>query len=129
MTPKRRSPNAWPFERKFPLWLTDHGLSLNAFAERHGFAQSTLQAWVKQGVKMPAEALWRIAKATRLPADYWLDDTIPYPTPVEYEGLAEDLARSLQAVPIADLREIAALVRDPEDRRRTFALRRASQSS
>ena len=40
---RKKSSAQWPFGRKFALWLEDNGLSLNAFAIRQGFVQSTLQ--------------------------------------------------------------------------------------
>lgn len=128
--PSKRIPSSsWPFGRKFSLWLEDHGLSLSAFAARNGFKQQTLQRWTKQGVRLPAAALPRIAAATHLPAAYWLDDAIPYPPPVEYANLADQVTDALKACPLDDLREILAMLRDPDDRRRTLALRRAARSS
>ncbi len=118
----------WSFGRKFDHWLTDNRISLNAFAKRHGFVQSTLQRWVKAGVKVPAGEVARIAGITRLPTDYWLDDTLPWPPPTQYANLAERVERALQAVPLNELYEILEMVENAEDRRKTLALRRTARA-
>lgn len=127
MPGKRKDTPAWPFARKFSLWLTDNGWTLNRFAMRHGFAQSTLQAWVKQGVRIPSEAIGRIAAATRLPADYWLRADVPYPPPAEYAGAAEEIEQAIRALPLEVVQELRSLFRDPDDLKRTLALRRAAR--
>lgn len=124
-----KTPKSWPFSRKFALYLTDQKTTLNAWSKRHGIPQRTLHGWVHDGVAIPAIGIIRIARATRLPAEYWLDETLQYPPPYEYENLAGDLERALSTVPTAELREILAMLRDPEDRKRTLAIRRAARSS
>ena len=127
MSRRRKGDGAWPFERKFALWLSDHGLTLNAFARRHGFPQQTLHGWVKLGRRIPGEAIALIAAVTKLPADYWLSECLPYPAPLEYASLTEDALAALKGLPLEQLSEVLAMLRDPEDLKRTLALRRAAR--
>lgn len=127
MAPRKKFSSAWSFGRKFSLWLTDNDITLNAFAGRHGFTQSSLQRWVKVGTRLPADALQSIAEATRLPADYWLDETIPYPPPADYANLADRLDAALKKVPVSELTEILAILENADDRRRTLELRRIAR--
>lgn len=124
--PRRPDLSHWTFGRKFTLWLADHGLSLNAFAEREGIPQSTLHGWVKKGVKVPSDRLADIARATGLPVDYWSNPRAPYPPAVEYENAAEEILRRAKSLTADQLREIVAMLGDPADVARTLALRRAS---
>lgn len=124
----RHKPGAWPFGRKFTLWLSDHGISLTTFARRQEIAQQTLHGWVKQGRRVPSQAIARIAAATRLPADYWVDETLPYPPPLEYANLADDVLAALRGLPLDQVTEVLAMLRDPVDLRRTLAIRRAARS-
>jgi hypothetical protein len=124
-----KTPRTWPFPRKFALYLTDQRVSLNAWAKRHGIPQRTLHGWVHDGVAIPAVGIVRIARATRLSAEYWMNEDIQYPPPVEYENLGVELEKALSTVPTGELREILALLRDPDDRRKTLALRRAARSA
>lgn len=126
MATAKPAPRDWPFERKFPLWLKDHKTTLNAFAKRHGIPQRTLHGWVFDGVKVPAEGFQRIARATRLSIEYWLDATIPYPPPMDYLNLAESVLALLRTVPATELSQFHEMLSDPDDRRRTLALRRAA---
>lgn len=123
---KARGP--WPFGRKMAAWISDKGLSVSGFAEAHGFKQRTFHGWVKEGVRVPDRALATIARATGLPVDYWLDDSLPFPAPVDYADLAGQVAEALKAVSLDELREILAMLRDPDDRRRTLAMRRAARA-
>lgn len=125
--PRRKSGPLWPFGRKLALWLKDHGTSLNAFARRHGIAQQTLHGWVKLGRRVPAEAVERVAAATRLPAAYWMNGALPYPPALEYANLAEAVLAALKALPLDQLIEVHEMLGDPEDLRRTLALRRAAR--
>lgn len=128
MATPRKASARWTFGRKFSLWLEDSGQSLTQFADREGIPQSSLQAYTKQARKIPPARLRTIAKATRLPADYWLDEEIPYPPPVDYLNLAEEVVAALKSVPAVALQEILAMLRDPEDLRRTLAIRRAART-
>lgn len=121
---RKKDPEAWPFPRKFPMWLADHSESMAAFARRSGVPQPSLHAYTKQGRKMPADVVGRIAIATKLPADYWLNDRIPYPPPADYANAAEDIARVVRTLPLDLLQEALPILRDENELRRTLALRR-----
>lgn len=133
MVPRKSKPPSgapqWPFTRKFSLWLQDNDSTLRHFAVTHGFTPSTLHRYVREGTKLPAKALTRIVHATGLPAGYWMDDALPYPPPLEYSGLAAKVTDALQEVSLDELQEILALLRDPADRKRTLALRRAARGT
>src|SRR5687768_11915734 len=109
MAPRKKATHTWPFGRKFTLWLADHALSLNSFAHNHGIPQSNLQAWTKQGRRIPADAIAKIALATKLPAGYWLADNVPYPPPMEYEGLEERLRAALHTLSPVELRRAVSM--------------------
>lgn len=126
---RRRVDAPWPFGRKFRLWLSDQGVSLTAFARRAGIAQQTLHGWVMLGRRLPAEAVARIAAATRLPGAYWTDSTLPYPPALEYVNGVEDALAALKALPLDQLAAVLEMLRDPEDLRRTLSLRRAARGS
>ena len=95
---RRPGRQPWSVGRKFTLWLADQASSLRAFARQHGFAEQSLRGWMKRGVRMPADALSRVARATSLPEAYWLDDTLPYPPPLDYLNSRERAASMLAAL-------------------------------
>lgn len=128
MSPPPKPRSDWPFARKFPLWLTDHRLTVNSFAKRFaalGFKQRTLNAWTSEGVQIPAAGLAAIAKATGLPAQYWLDDEAPYPPTIDVEGLVQQVLDAMRSMSPAKAREVARLVSDPSEMDRVLAARRA----
>lgn len=113
--------------RKFSLWLADHDLTLHAFAKRHGFAQQTLHGWMKLGVRLPAEGLGRIARATGLPEAYWLDESIPYPPPLDYINSRERAAAVLSTLDSDNLAWLLEICADPGKLRQARALWRAAR--
>jgi hypothetical protein len=122
VTTRRHARDSWPLGRKFALWLTDQNTSLRAFAQRHGFAQQTLRGWMKLGVRMPADALARIARATCLPEAFWLDDTLPYPPPVDYLNSRERAAALLTTLNSDDLGWMIEICGDAKKLRQARAL-------
>lgn len=128
MAKRRPGGSGCPFGEKFAQYVARERSSLRAFALRHGLPQRSLHGWVREGRKVPDHALAIIARATGIPADYWVNDTLPWPPAPQYGNLVEEIVSTLQAVPMDQLREIAAMVRDSEDRERTLALRRAAAS-
>lgn len=119
---RRTSRGTWPLGRKFTLWLADRRLSLAAFAKRHGFVQQTLNSWITRGVRMPADALATIARATCLPEAYWLDETLPYPPPVDYLNSRERAAALLSTLSSDDLGWMIEICGDPHKLRQARAL-------
>ncbi len=124
---RRTTRDSWPLGRKFALWLTDQGTSLRAFAQRHGFAQQTLRGWMKLGVRMPADALARISRATCLPEAFWLDETVPYPPPLDYLNSRERAAALLTTLSSDDLAWVIAITSDPAKLRQARALWNAAK--
>lgn len=122
MAPRRAGPGAWPLGRKFALWLADRRLTLTSFAERHGFAQQTLHGWIKRGVRIPAEALAVISRATSLPEAYWLDESLPYPPPLDYLNSRERAAGVLASLSPEDLTWMLEVGSDPAKLRKARAL-------
>lgn len=123
----KRKRAQWTFGAKLKRWLVDAGTNVNAFAERLGIPQSSLQRYVN-GTKIPPDRLRSIALATRIPADYWLNDDLPYPPPVEYLNLEEEALAAMKSLTTEQLAELLDVLRDPEDLRRTLAMRRAARS-
>lgn len=123
-----RLADKWPFGRKFDAYLTDKGVKLNTFAEREGIPQSTLQGWVKEGVRVPDGGLAKIASATGLPADYWIREDVPYPPPLDYEGLVDEAVQALRTLNPAQVRAIIEMARDRADLERTLALRKTARA-
>lgn len=117
----------WTFGRKFDLWLADNGLTINSFAEKFGLKQRTLHAWVKEGTRVPDHGLAVISKATRYPADYWLNDSAPYPPVIDYDGLVEQVIDRMRSLRPDQVRELAEMLANPADLERTLALRRTAQ--
>jgi hypothetical protein len=113
--------------RKFALWLTDRGDSLRAFAQQHDFAEQSLRGWMKRGVRMPADALARIARATCLPEAYWLDEALPYPPPIDYVNSRERAAALLATLTSDDLAWVIEILGDPQKLRQARALWRAAK--
>ncbi len=109
------------------MWLADQGLSLRAFARRHAFAEQTLRGWMKLGVRLPAEGLARIARATCLPEAYWLDETLPYPPPLDYMNSRERAAALLTTLAADDLGWVIEICQDPRKLRQARALWNAAR--
>lgn len=126
MAARRTGSGAWPLGRKFALWLADRRLTLSAFAQRHGFAQQTLHGWIKRGVRIPAEGLAVIAQATSLPEAYWLDDTLPYPPPLDYLNSRERASAMLAALSPENLAWLLEVCSDPAKLRKARALWKAA---
>lgn len=126
--PPRRTPrDTWPLGRKFALWLADEGISLRAFARRHRFAEQTLRGWMKRGVRMPADALARISRATCLPEAFWLDETLPYPPPLDYRNSRERAASLLTTLSSDDVAWVIEICGDPHKLRQARALWNAAK--
>ena len=104
------------------MWLADRELTLSAFAQRHGFAQQSLHGWMRRGVRIPAEALATISRATSLPEAYWLDETLPYPPPLDYLNSRERAAGVLAALSTEDLAWVLEIGADPAKIRKARAL-------
>lgn len=118
----------WTFGRKFERWLLDQGISLTAWAKRHGFPQSTLQAWVsKPNRKVPARAMARIAAITGLPVSYWTDDKAKYPPPAEYLDYLAQVIEATKALSHETLVELLPVLLSPEETQRLLAIRRAAR--
>lgn len=109
------------------MWLVDHELTLSAFAQRHGFAQQTLHGWIRRGVRIPAEALAIIARATCLPEAFWLDDGLPYPPPLDYMQSRERATSVMAALSSDDLRWVLEVCSDAGKLRKARALWRAAE--
>lgn len=127
MPARRTTHGIWPLQRKFALWLTDQSLTLHAFARRHGFAQQTLHGWMKLGVRLPAEGLARIARATGLPEAYWLDESLPYPPPLDYLNSRERAAAVLTTLSAEDVAWVIEVASDPAKLRKARALWNAAK--
>lgn len=124
---KRKSGTAGcPFGEKFSQYLAREHLSLRRFAAIAGLPQRTLHGWVREGRRVPDKALAVIARYSGIPMDYWVNDALPWPPAPQYANLVEQIMGSLQATPMDQLREIAAMVSSAADRERTLALRRAA---
>ena len=124
----KRSAGEWTFARKFRLWLADNGTNLNAFAKKHGFAQSTMHGWIGEDRKVPASALARVAEITRLDMDYWTNAAVPYPPPAEYGNLADSIRDVWNSLSPAEQVRWADRLRDPGRRRRLERLDDAAGS-
>ena len=127
MPQRRPARGTWPLDRKFALWLADHRLSLHAFAKRHGFAHQTVHGWMKMGVRLPAEGLARIARATCLPEQYWLDENLPYPPPVDYLNSRDRAAALLATLGAEDLAWLIEVCADQRKLRQARALWNAAR--
>jgi hypothetical protein len=127
--PVRRTPRVtgWPLDRKFALWLADEGLTAHAFAKQHGFPRQTLHGWIRLGVRLPADALARIARATCLPEAYWLDASIPYPPPIDYVNSRERAAAVLTTLSADDVAWVIEVCGDPQKLRQARALWKAAK--
>ena len=77
---------------------------------------------MKRGVRMPADALARIARATCLPAEFWLDDAIPYPPPLDYPNSRERAAALLTTLSADDLGWVIEITGDQGKLRKARAL-------
>jgi hypothetical protein len=82
---------------------------------------------MKLGVRLPAEGLARIARATCLPEAYWLDESIPYPPPLDYLNSRERASALLTTLSGEDLAWVIEICADPPKLRRARALWRAAQ--
>lgn len=122
-----KQPAAWTFGRKLSLWLADRNQSLNAFAKSLGVPQSTMHGWVRQGIKVSPEGLRKIAAATGLSAGYWLSEATPYPPPAEVLDVEAEVQQAIQALTPDQLIAILEMLQDPDDLRRTLALRKAAR--
>lgn len=124
---KRPPTPPWPFARKFALWLRDHDLTINGFAQKHGLKQRSLHGWVKEGVRVPADGMACIAVATGLPLDYWQNPNAPYPPAPDYEASVDELVRRARTLTAAQFRAVFEMLADQSDVERTLALRRAAR--
>lgn len=122
-----RQKGAWPWDRKLKLWLADKHLSLNAFSKRHGFAQSTLHSWMYQGVAVPLEGIQRIAAATNLPAEFWVDETIPFGDYADHRGEVWEVVKMLRRRSIGSLRDFREILANDAELEKALALWRASK--
>ena len=104
------------------MWVADQGTSLRAFASRNEFAPQTLRGWMKLGVRLPAEGLVRIARATGLPEAYWLDETLPYPPPIDYVNSRDRAAALLTTLSADDLAWVIEICGDVRRLRQARAL-------
>ena len=103
-------------------------MTVNSFAKRFaslGLKQRTLNSWTSEGVRIPDAGLAAIAKATGLPAQYWIDETAPYPPTLDVEGLVQQVLDAIRSMSPAKAREVARLVSDPSEMDRVLAARRA----
>lgn len=110
------------------MWLVENGEKMPAFAKRAGIPYNSLHAYVTTSRRITAERLSRVAVATGLPSDYWMDDALPYPPPAEYGPEAiEQARRRLATLPMDLLNEFLEILNDPDDARRTANMRRVSR--
>ena len=86
------------------------------------FAQQTLRGWMKLGVRLPADGLARIARATCLPEAYWLDEALPYPPPLDYTNSRERAAALLTTLSSDDLAWVIEICGDAKKLRQARAL-------
>lgn len=77
---------------------------------------------MKRGVRMPADALARIARATCLPAEFWLDDAIPYPPPLDYLNSRDRATALLTTLSSDDLGWVIEITGEQGKLRRARAL-------
>ena len=116
-----------PFGEKFSQWLAREGSNVNRFALKNGIKQRTLQGWVKEGVRVSDEGLAAIAKGTGIPADYWINENLPWPPAPQYGSILEGLYERLQSKSLKQLLELYEMVTDEADFEQTLALRRAAR--
>lgn len=124
---RTRRQRAWTFGIKFEHWLTDEGLSLNAFAKRTEIPQSTLHNWVRGTTRPTAVGLDTVSRATGLPAEYWMDPSIPYPPPMDYLGTAEDIEAAIRTMGVEEMSAWIRILSNPESRRRALLLLEAAE--
>lgn len=105
------------------MWLVDHGVSLNAFAKQAGIPQSSLHGYVKQGARIPVDAMAAIAEHTGLTIEYWIGDK-PYPPPAD--ELAASLEDALAGLDDDDLDDLLRIIADPGERERLLRIYRAA---
>jgi hypothetical protein len=122
VSPRRTSRGSWPLGRKFILWLADRRISVAGFAKRHGLVQQTLNSWMRRGVRIPAEDLATIARATCLPEAYWLDETLPYPPPLDYSNSRERAVALLTTLSSEDVAWVIEICGDVKKLRQARAL-------
>lgn len=128
--PKPRSQARFnAFGRKLDKWCTDHDETLPDFAERARVPYKSLHAYCTTTRAMPAPRMSLIAKATGLPADFWTNDALDWPPPAAYgERAVEDAQKRLAALPMDLLNELLDVLNDPDDVKRTLALRRTARA-
>lgn len=126
-TPARR----WTISEKLNAWLSDRGLSVNAFAKQSGIGQTTLNGWAN-GKRSPNLAgLRRLAKATGMPPAYWSDEAVPIQTRAELRANVERDIEGIAGIPVDLAKRLAAelsALRTPADVRRVIALLKAARS-
>lgn len=127
MAKRRPGETPCPFGEKFSQYLAREGSNVNKFARKHGLKQRTLQGWVKEGVRVPDAGLKVIARATGIPAGYWINENLPWPPAPQYGTLLVDLYERLQEKPMSRLLELYEMVGDDADFEQTLALRRAAR--
>ena len=85
-----------------------------------------LIAWLS-GTVPGAKNLDQIARKTGLPAEFWLDESVPYPPPADYLNTVQDLENLLRGMTVEELSKWVKILSDPEARARTLALFEASE--
>jgi transcriptional regulator with XRE-family HTH domain len=108
-----RQPTA--FGEKFRQWMAKAGTNTAAFAAANGLNQRTLHGWVREGRRPSPHGLAVIAAATGIPADYWIDDSQPWPPASEYLKASgrtiADISRNATLDEIELLLDLCALPR------------------
>ena len=128
MTARRskKKPKTWDLAQKLRLVMANEGMNQRSFAEHIGVSPTTLSSWLS-GTLPGAKNLDQIAKKTGLPAEYWLDEKVPYPPPADYLNTVDDLEGLLRGMTVEELTKWIRILSDPEARARTLALWEASQ--
>jgi hypothetical protein len=128
MAKRRHGGSGCSFGDKFAQYLARERTNVTAFAKRAGLKQRTLHGWVKEGVRVPADGLAIIARETGIPAEYWANDSLPWPPATEYaEDIIPALLANLKSLPLETIREFAEIAKDRADVEMTLALRRAAR--
>lgn len=98
---------------KLRLWIADTRRSISGLARELDVAYSTCRSWVAGETQMSVSALKRVAELSHLPMDYWVDEQQPFPAPIDYVGLRDEMWARLRAMSSDELRDFAALLREP----------------
>lgn len=125
--PYKRSSQPWPFERKFRAWRAEARVSISAFAKRVGVPYATFHGWAEGGVRIPSDAMSRIAAATGLPAEFWTNESVPFPPPADYLDLAGEVEKAVKGLSVEQLQQVLEMLRSPDDLSQTLDLRRVAR--